>query len=105
MNLIDLEIHINNWRKLNKTRRTINVFLNEIDYNIVLYESMSDLPIEIFQQYKKSISYTGVFLFQSVCIKVDNGIKFEQCYINSDCGSNISKVLTENERIIKDIIE
>ncbi len=28
-----------------------------------------------------------------------------ECYINADCGGGFFKVLTENERIIKSIIE
>lgn len=97
MKLADLEIHINNWRILNITRRTINVFLNEIDYNDILNEhtlcEYNNLDI-------------GFILFNSVKVsRYGSIVKKDYCYINADCGSNISKVLTKNERIIKNIIE
>ena len=108
MKLIDLEIHVQNWRKLNKTRRIIHVYLNEADYRSILNENISDLPKEIIEKYEPSIGHSGFFIFPSINIKYSNHntpVEINYCYINADCGSDISKVLDENERIIKDIIE
>lgn len=103
MKLEDLKAHVSNFRG-NRTSRNINVYVSD--------EIFGELINQIRKENNYSISwYMGSFYFNkdNFTIHDNGGIKYKiennHCQINSDIGGDYSEVLTEEERLIKKVLE
>lgn len=102
MKFEDLVAHINNFRG-NKTQRNINVYVNNETYDKLTDKSINyiiSFNYNLISAYYKDGNFT---LNNNELINYK--IEDNYCIINSDIGECYSEILTENERIIKGLLE
>ena len=120
MLLSDLNIHIREYIKITDRRCDIEIIFHESDYLNIIEQYLWKSKQEVLNYYYKSesiiynyidldLNYNRIYFVNQInSFPRLRGIKIERdyCRISSSYRNSVySKVLTENERIIKNIIE